>query len=134
MSIHLLNNISHKKSNKLLLLKYLQHYNENDIKHIIYEMTYDMKINQKSLKDVFDTLKHSKLGLDHESFIPISKKIEETDTFMNKPFDVEEGVNECGKCKSKRTISYSKQTRSSDEGATCFVYCIDCKHRYSMNS
>lgn len=46
--------------------------------------------------------------------------------------EVEEGVNECYRCGSKKTISQTVQTRSGDEGATTFVACINCKHRWKM--
>ena len=129
----LLKHISHKKDNKLLLLKYLKKYSEEDAYAIIYEMSV-MAQDGKPLTEIFKCLKEGKFGFEHTDFVDIAKKIKETDSFMLNSFEVEEGVNECSKCKSKRTISYSKQVRSSDEGASIFIYCIDCKHRYMMNS
>ena len=129
----LLKHISHKKDNKLLLLKYLKKYSEEDAHAIIYEMSV-MAQDGKKLTEIFKCLKEGKFGFEHTDFVDIAKKIKETDSFMLNSFEVEEGVNECSKCKSKRTISYSKVTRGLDEGLSCFVYCIECKHRYMMNS
>lgn len=120
--------ISRKKQNQKIISKYIKNNDE------IYELAFQIKEDKKDLKDVFQLLKNSKLGLNHDNFYEISKRIEETDTFINKPFDVSEGVNECSKCKSKRTISYTKQMRSADEGQSVIVTCIDCKYRYIMNS
>jgi DNA-directed RNA polymerase subunit M/transcription elongation factor TFIIS len=124
----LLKFISRKKQNQEIISKYIKNNDE------IYELAFQIKEDKKDLKDVFQLLKNSKLGLNHDNFYEISKRIEETDTFINKPFDVSEGVNECSKCKSKRTISYTKQMRSADEGQSVIVTCIDCKYRYIMNS
>jgi DNA-directed RNA polymerase subunit M/transcription elongation factor TFIIS len=124
----LLKFISRKKQNQKIISKYIKNNDE------IYELAFQIKEDKKDLKDVFQLLKNSKLGLNHDNFYEISKRIEETDTFINKPFDVSEGVNECSKCKSKRTISYTKQMRSADEGQSVIVTCIDCKYRYIMNS
>ena len=88
-----------------------------------------IKENKKDLKDVFGYLKNSKLGLDHSDFLEVSKKIEETDTFMNKPFDVEEGTVDCKRCKSKRTMTYGKQLRGADESTSVITYCVECKYR-----
>lgn len=120
--------VSLKKENQQLISKYTSSVDD------IYEMAYKVKIDQQPLQDVFKSLKSSTLGLKDKNFYEISKRIEETDTFMNKPFDASEGVNECGKCKSKRTISYTKQMRSADEGQSVVITCIDCKYRYILNS
>jgi DNA-directed RNA polymerase subunit M/transcription elongation factor TFIIS len=125
--------LSHKKENQEKIRNVLQSIYPDEVDDIIYEMSFE-KINGKDLKAVFEMAKEKKLQFQHPSFEKISIKIEETDTFINRPFDTVEGVNECTKCHSKRTISYSKQTRSSDEGASVFVQCIDCKYRYMMNS
>jgi len=126
--------ITSKKENKEILNKYLQKYSEEEKKDIIYELSY-MKQEEKAIsQDILQSLKNSSTGLKHPDFIEISKKIKETDMFMDKPFDMTEGLNECSKCKSKRTISYGKQNRSADEGMTVYVTCIDCKYRYTMSS
>ena len=125
--------LSHKKENQEKIHNVLQSIYPDEVDDIIYEMSFE-KMNGKDLKTVFEMTKEKKLQFQHPSFEKISIKIEETDTFINRPFDTVEGVNECTKCHSKRTISYNKQTRSSDEGASVFVQCIDCKYRYMMNS
>jgi DNA-directed RNA polymerase subunit M/transcription elongation factor TFIIS len=132
-----------KKENSEMLKKkinsYLSTYNTDnsldsiDEIDIIYEVGFMLKEN-KNLKDTFDLLKNGKLFKQHPSFIEISKKMKEMDEFMDKPFEVSEGVNTCNKCKSNRTLSYNRQTRSGDEGMTVYVFCIDCKYRYTMNS
>lgn len=36
----------------------------------------------------------------------------------------------CGRCKSTKTTSTQKQTRSADEPMTVFVYCLNCGKRW----
>ena len=132
-----------KKENSEMLKKkinsYLNTYNTDnsldkvDELDVIYEVGFMLKDN-KNLKDTFDLLKNGKLFKKHPSFVDISKKMKEMDEFMDKPFEVSEGINSCNKCKSNRTLSYNRQTRSGDEGMTVYVFCIDCKYRYTMNS
>jgi DNA-directed RNA polymerase subunit M/transcription elongation factor TFIIS len=81
-------------------------------------MAFQMQEDDLDLQHTFKSLKDSKLGLSHPDFSVVAKKMEETDLFMNKNFETVEGVNECSKCKSKRTISFTKQVRSADEGAS----------------
>lgn len=126
-----------KKENSDMLKKYIYNMDieENfDIKDIIYEVGFMIKQEKINLKTTFELLKNRKIFKNHPNFIDISKKIKEMDEFMDKPFEVTEGVNICNKCHSKRTLSYNRQTRSGDEGMTVYVFCVDCKYRYTMNS
>ena len=157
-----LSHIKTSRKNRQQLLSQLQHFTENKQTDLIYEMAFHLNgfndiglVNEETnavsnavsktpsetpskdpvtLKTLYDAMKSDKLGLHHKDFTEIAKKMDETDTFMNKPFDVSEGVNQCSKCKSFRTISFCKQTRSLDEGMTIYITCIDCKFRYIMNS
>jgi DNA-directed RNA polymerase subunit M/transcription elongation factor TFIIS len=126
--------LSHKKENKKRILSQLSTFSDTEKRDKLYEMAFQMQEDDLDLKDAFQSLKASKLGLAHPDFSVVAKKMEETDLFMNKNFETEEGVNECSKCKSKRTISFTKQVRSADEGASVFITCIDCKHRFILNS
>ena len=140
----IVNTFCSKKENNDMLKKkislYCSTYNTNnsfdemDELDVIYEVGFMLKEENKNLKETFDLLKNGKLFKNHPNFIDISKKMTEMDQFMDKPFEVSEGVNTCNKCKSTRTLSYNRQTRSGDEGMTVYVFCIDCKYRYTMNS
>ena len=135
-----------KKENSDILKKHISNYLTQDSKDdvydledvdemdIIYEVGFLIKNEKENLKNTFDLLKSKKLFKNHPNFVDISKKLKEMDEFMDKPFEVTEGVNVCNKCKSSRTLSYNRQTRSGDEGMTVYVFCIDCKYRYTMNS
>jgi DNA-directed RNA polymerase subunit M/transcription elongation factor TFIIS len=142
-----LSHIKTSRQNRQRLLSQLQHFTKDKQTDLIYEMAFhlngfkegfgsseDPSKDPVTLKTLYDAMKSDKLGLHHKDFTEIAKKMDETDTFMNRPFDVSEGVNQCSKCKSFRTISFCKQTRHSDEGISVYVTCIDCKFRYIMNS
>jgi len=137
--------ISTKSENKNILERYINFYlsdkkSENkenkEERDLIYEIGFLLKHEKISLKKTFDLLKNRQLSLSYPHFQDVSKRILEMDHFMDKPFEVVEGVNQCGnsKCGGQRTLSYSRQTRGGDEGMTVYVFCIDCKTRYVMNS
>jgi DNA-directed RNA polymerase subunit M/transcription elongation factor TFIIS len=134
----IIDSFSKKKENIDILKKYIRSYliniDDTTVNDVIYEVGFLLKQENKTLKEVFDLLKGGKLFKNHSNFVEISKKLREMDEFMDKPFEVTEGVNVCNKCKSSRTLSYNRQTRSGDEGMTVYVFCIDCKYRYTMNS
>jgi len=150
-----LSHIKTSRQNRQRLLSQLQHFTVDKQTDLIYEMAFhlngfhegfddienpskdtmkDPSKDPVNLKTLYDAMKSDKLGLHHKDFTEIAKKMDETDTFMNRPFDVSEGVNQCSKCKSFRTISFSKQIRGGDEGSHVFITCIDCKFRFSINS
>ena len=64
--------------------------------------------------------------------------IEASDIFASwnpkhfKDENVEEGIFQCRKCKSRKTEYYSLQTRSADEPMTNFITCLNCKNRWKM--
>lgn len=103
-------------------------------KDLLYEIAFLAKEEKIPLKKTIDMVKKNQIFHNHPNFEDIAKQMVEMDHFMDKPFEVSEGVNICAKCKSKRTLSHNRQTRSGDEGMTVYVFCIDCKYRCTMNS
>jgi hypothetical protein len=74
------------------------------------------------------------LGWDHPTFQPIREKLAEENSFIENPIvDIAEGIIQCSKCKSYKTFSYQKQVRSSDEGFTLFVNCVNCNASWAEN-
>lgn len=71
---------------------------------------------------------------EHPVFLEFKIKLDEEDNFISNPMiDIGEGIIQCNKCKSKRTYSYQKQIRSSDEGFTLFVTCANCNASWREN-
>ena len=126
--------ISSKKENIELIKNNIHLHSNKDPIDIIYEMAFITKEENQPLKKAIDMMKNNKIFHNHPNFESVSKQMIEMDHFMDKPFEVSEGVNVCSKCKSKRTLSHNRQTRSGDEGMTVYVFCIDCKFRCTMNS
>lgn len=87
---------------------------------------------KQSLKRIVEILQEEQIGYNSEYFDEIRSLQEEQDNFIIKPFEIEEGVLQCNKCNSKKTFSYSKQTRGGDEGTTVFAVCANCNARWKM--
>ncbi len=103
----------------------------NTFYFLMYEMHVEWSLCPK-LEELFLYMKEKNLGFDHVFFQEIKHKLKENDDFIANPPQVEEGVIECNRCKSKRTISFSKQTRSGDEALTVFVRCAECHFQFRM--
>ena len=105
---------------------------ENEYKNIILEVTQLLE-NKVHIKDVLFTIKNNKLGFDNNIYSPIKNKFEEIDHYIINPIEVEEGVIECGKCKSKKTFSYQIQTRSCDESSSTISQCVNCGNKWKYS-
>lgn len=85
----------------------------------------------KKLNDILKTLKNNQTGFHSDEYVDMKHALQEQQNFLENPFEVDEGVIEC-KCGSRRTISFSKQTRCGDEGTTVFAKCVDCGKSWIM--
>lgn len=75
----------------------------------------------------------NKLGWNHKNFQKYKKIQQEQDDYILNPFEVEEGVVQCPKCKSFKVFSVAVQTRSADEPTTTMAQCTQCKYKWSQN-
>ena len=80
----------------------------------------------EDLKSILKDIKDGRVLWDDPNMDEHRQKLEEQDEFLENPFEIEDGVIECNKCGSKRTYSYTKQTRSGDEATTVFSVCAKC--------
>jgi DNA-directed RNA polymerase subunit M/transcription elongation factor TFIIS len=98
---------------------------EDDYKCAIYQVLSDVQA-QKSIKDIYRSIRVGELGWKHHSFCAMAQRIAEQNEFIENPFEVEEGVHTCQKCGSKRVFSYNKQVMGGDEGTSVFCECVAC--------
>lgn len=104
--------------------KYKKEQNEDEYKEFLYHI-----LNEKNHENILN----SKIGLGH-TFFDLYKTIEEEENeFITNPMVVDDGVFECPKCGSKRTISWGKQIRSGDEGTSVFAKCIQCNNNWRIS-
>jgi DNA-directed RNA polymerase subunit M/transcription elongation factor TFIIS len=75
----------------------------------------------------------NRLGWNHRCFQKHKKIQQEQDDYILNPFEVEEGVVQCPKCKSFKVFSVAVQTRSADEPTTTMAQCTQCKYKWSQN-
>lgn len=88
---------------------------------------------RESLQSITYALRNGLLGEMARNNDAYRQEQKEDDEFITHPFQVEDGALQCGKCGSKRTISYSKQMRSADEPSTTIATCVACRHRWTYS-
>lgn len=105
-----------------------------DYKFNLYTICYQLKnrnFSKKDHRDIFRDIKNHKIGFNSHFYDEYRQTQKEQDDFLDKPIDLEEGVNTC-KCGSKKTFSYTKQIRCADEGTTVFCLCSICGHKWKL--
>lgn len=73
------------------------------------------------------------VGWKHAMFASFNKIQQEQDDYIMSPFEVEEGVVQCFKCKSYKVFSISNQTRAADEPMTTISKCTKCNNKWTHN-
>jgi DNA-directed RNA polymerase subunit M/transcription elongation factor TFIIS len=100
---------------------------------IVYQVIGFLSKNVSEMKSILQEVKNDKIGWKSSIYENIANKLAEYDEYLVNPFEVVEGVVECGKCHSKKTWSVQRQTRSSDEPMTTFSRCVECGHQWSYS-
>ena len=113
-----------KSSEIIKIIEKLKLQSEDDYRDVIYHI-----INEKTNQNILDC----SIGINHQVFNEFKTIEKEENDFITNPMVVEEGVFECPKCSSKRTMSWGKQTRSGDEGTSVFAKCIQCNNNWRIS-
>lgn len=81
-----------------------------------------------------NVIKKGRLCWNHSAYEKMMKKEREYDTYTQTPPEVEEGVLQCKKCKSKKVLSFQVQSRSADEPMTTVAKCSQCGIGWTENN
>lgn len=106
---------------------------EDELARVVYQIVGDILTAKNNLKSIISNVKNHRIGWEHTTFNEVKKKLEEHDDYLVNPFEVAEGIAECGKCGSTRTFSVQKQCRSSDEPMTTFSQCVECGNTWTYD-
>lgn len=129
-----LNSFIKKETNRKIIAKMLWKIANKDYElanYLCFEILSEYLCSFK-FTDIINNVKNKKIAWNHSAFDKYDKKLKEYDDFLTNPPEVMEGVIECHKCGSKKTFSFSKQTRRADESATVFVRCSNCNNTFKM--
>jgi DNA-directed RNA polymerase subunit M/transcription elongation factor TFIIS len=95
--------------------------NKKDLEKLWDKLFEDLKTDKKVWESsIFENLKIKKLSLIQQNMFDGAKLQKCEFPCRNK------------KCRSDQCYFYTEQTRSGDEGSTCFVCCARCSHRYKF--
>ncbi|ASZ85043.1 063L [Cherax quadricarinatus iridovirus] len=113
---------------------YLKKYYADEDEEWIWSQIYEDLSEEPDLNEYIENVvKAGKLGWNHKTFNKIKQTQEEQDDYIVNPFEAEEGVVQCKKCKSFKVYSISVQTRAADEPMTTVAQCTVCKAKWSYN-
>jgi DNA-directed RNA polymerase subunit M/transcription elongation factor TFIIS len=84
-------------------------------------------------KYIEEVIKKGLLGWNHHLYKKIKQSQQEQDDYILNPYEVEEGVVQCKKCKGFKVFSVSQLTRSADEPMTTMATCAICRTSWSYN-
>jgi DNA-directed RNA polymerase subunit M/transcription elongation factor TFIIS len=111
----------------------LEKKTEEDFEHAyadnIFQTVQDI-LSGMGLSELYSNLKAGNIGRKHQCFSEISSKIDEADDFIDGGIVVEESIQTCRKCGSKRVLTSTKQTRSSDEPESLISRCNSCGNKW----
>jgi DNA-directed RNA polymerase subunit M/transcription elongation factor TFIIS len=97
---------------------------------IVYSTAGLLLKNNDNMKAVALEAKDGKLGWKSSVYAEAEAKLYEHDEFLDKPYEVKDGVIQC-QCGSYKTWCFQIQVRSSDEPMTLFARCAQCGHQWS---
>lgn len=103
-------------------------YSSEEIYSILYELYFQLFLDQNK-SSIFERLENNLILFEHEGFKEEQLDVIEENSFIEKPPEIKEGLMECKFCKSYKTVSYERQTRSADEQATIYIKCLVCKRQ-----
>ena len=112
------------------IYEYILTRNDTHLVDYYNDIIIEVCIQKGSIKDIWENVLNKKIDWFNVTFEPFQQKIDEYDLFLEKPFEIEDGVIECNRCGSKQTYSYTKQTRSGDEATTVFSVCAKCNAKW----
>jgi DNA-directed RNA polymerase subunit M/transcription elongation factor TFIIS len=109
-------------------------FSKDELNNVVYNIYGDYLANIP-IETIEEDIKKKCLNWSSSAWNEQKHAQQELDDFITTPQTVEEGVLKCDKCGSFRTFSYTKQVRSSDEGASIFVWCANdkCGARWRIN-
>lgn len=124
--------------NDLLKTFFIKEQNREKMQRFLETLSTEEEIQKCALYDILcgsdfkTSMKERHFLFDHPVYNEIKIRIKEQEDFLMNPIEVEDSIIECHRCHSKKTISYAKQTRASDEGTTVFVSCTKCHFHFRL--
>jgi DNA-directed RNA polymerase subunit M/transcription elongation factor TFIIS len=135
-----------RKAGMMLLMSHFSSDDSSTLEDIVFKKSKDQKMYKKILTDIhsyvtvnnkthaelIDILNSEKYMWNHPILDDILTTQNEIFSYIENPFEIVDGLFKCQKCGNGKTVSYSKQTRSSDEGMSTFVFCTnrECLHHW----